>query len=74
MGTVISIRVPDETKKNIDKYKIEVSTIARDAIEQEIEKRKLEEAREAAQTLGEFLDTIPQEKIMETIKETRRTR
>jgi len=74
MGTVISIRVSDETKKNIDKYNIQVSTIARQAIEQEIEKKKLEEARKAAHTLGEFFSQIPEEKIMETIKETRRTR
>jgi len=74
MTTVISIRVPDETKENIDKYGIEVSTVARKAIDEEIEKRKLEEARKAAETLGEFLRQIPEEKILETIKETRRTR
>jgi predicted transcriptional regulator len=74
MGTVISIRVSDETKENIDKYKIQVSTIARQAIEQEIERKQLEEAREAANTLGEFFSQVPEEKIMETIKETRRTR
>ena len=74
MTTVISLRVTDETKKDIDKYGIEVSTIAREAIEKEIEKRKLEEAREAAKTLGEFFNQIPETRIIETIKETRRRR
>ena len=74
MSTVISIRVPDETKKNIDKYGIEVSAIARKAIEQEIDKIKLQEAREAAKKLGEFFEEIPEEKIIESIRETRRTR
>jgi predicted transcriptional regulator len=74
MSTVISIRVPDETKKNIDKYGLEVSAIARKAIEQEIEKIKLQEAREAAKKLGEFFEAIPEEKVIESIRETRRTR
>lgn len=74
MSTVISIRVPDETKEDIDRYGIEVSTVARKAIDEEIERRKLEEARKAAETLGDFLRQIPEEKLLETLKEARRTK
>ncbi|MFH2110802.1 MAG: hypothetical protein ABIJ47_06010 [Candidatus Bathyarchaeota archaeon] len=74
MGTVISIRVPDETKRDIDKYSIEVSSVARKAIEEEIRRKKLEEAAEAAEELGEYFSKIPEEQALSWIKEDRRTR
>jgi antitoxin CcdA len=74
MTTVISIRVPNETKQDIDKYGIEVSTVARKAIEEEIRRRKLEEATEAAEELGDYFSKIPEEQVLKWIKEDRRTR
>jgi len=74
MTTVISIRVPDETKQDIDKYGIEVSSVARRAIEEEIRRRKLEEATEAAEELGDYFSKIPEERVLKWIKEDRRTR
>ena len=74
MTTVISIRVPDETKHDIDKYGIEVSSVARRAIEEEIRRRKLEEATEAAEELGDYFSKIPEERVLKWIKEDRRTR
>jgi predicted transcriptional regulator len=74
MSTVISIRVPDETKQDIDKYGIEVSSVARRAIEEEIRRRKLEEATEAAEELGDYFSKIPEEQVLKWIKEDRRTR
>ena len=74
MSTVISIRVPDETKQDIDKYGIEVSSVARRAIEEEIRRRKLEEATEAAEELGDYFSKIPEEQALKWIKEDRRTR
>ena len=74
MSTVISIRVPDETKHEIDKYGIEVSAVARKAIEEEIRRRKLEEAAEAAQELGDIFSRIPEDQLLQWIKEDRRTR
>ncbi len=74
MSTVISIRVPDETKRDIDRYNIEVSSVARKAIEEEIRRKKLEEAAEAAEELGEYFSKIPEEQVLQWIKEDRRTR
>jgi len=74
MGTVISIRVSDDTKHEIDKYGIEVSAVARKAIEEEIRRKKLEEAAEAAQALGEIFSRVPEEQLLQWIKEDRRTR
>ncbi|HUV33529.1 MAG TPA: hypothetical protein VMW22_01265 [Candidatus Desulfaltia sp.] len=74
MSTVISVRVPDETKRDIDKYGIEVSTVARKAIEEEIRRKKLEEATEAAEELGDYFSKIPEEQVIGWIKEDRRAR
>lgn len=74
MTTVISIRVPDETKSDIDKYGIEVSSVARKAIEEEIRRKKLEEAAEAAEELGDYFSRIPKEQVIGWVKEDRRTR
>lgn len=74
MSTVISIRVPDETKRDIDRYGIEVSAVARKAIEEEIRRRKLEEAVEAAEELGDYLSRVPEHQILDWIREDRRTR
>jgi len=74
MGTVISIRVPDETKRDIDRYNIEVSSVARKAIEEEITRKKLEEATEAAEKLGDYFSKMPEEQVLSWIKEDRRTR
>lgn len=74
MSTVISIRVPDETKREIDRYGIEVSTVARKAIEEEIRRKKMEEATKAAEELGDYLSKIPEEQTLQWIKEDRRTR
>lgn len=74
MSTVISIRVPDETKRDIDRYNIEVSSVARKAIEEEIRRKKLEEATEAAEELGEYFSRTPEEQVIGWIKEDRRTR
>jgi predicted transcriptional regulator len=74
MSAVISIRVPDETKRDIERYGIEVSSVARKAIEEEINRRKLEEAAKAAEELGDYFSKTPEEQILQWIREDRRTR
>jgi len=44
----------------------------RRALEEELKKRKLEEAREAAKRIGEFFSKIPEEEIVGWIKMARR--
>jgi predicted transcriptional regulator len=74
MSAVISIRVPDETKRDIERYGIEVSSVARKAIEEEINRRRLEEAAKAAEELGDYFSKTPEEQILQWIREDRRTR
>ncbi len=71
MGSVISVRVPTELKENLKRYGIEVSEVTRKALEEEVRRREREELQGIAEELGEFLEKIPRERIVEGIREDR---
>ena len=71
MGSVISVRVPTELKDDLKRYGIEVSEVTRKALEEEVRRREREELQRMAEELGEFLEKIPQERIVEGIREDR---
>jgi len=74
MSVTITVRIPKKLKEEAKKYGINISQIVRKALEEELRKRKLEEAREAAKRIGEFFSKIPEEEIVEWIKMTRKER
>ena len=59
MGSVISVRVPQELKDDLKRYGIEVSEVTRKALEEEVKRREREELQGMAEELGEFLEKIP---------------
>lgn len=69
--TSITVRIPDELKREIDELGVEVSEVTRTAIEKEVKRLKMEKAKEAAQKLSRLLASIPDEKILEAVRETR---
>jgi len=74
MSTVITVRVPSEIKEKLRKYGVRVSDVVRKSLEEEIEKKRLEEAKRAADRLGEFFSKISEEEIIKSVKEARRLR
>jgi len=74
MNTVITVRVPSEIKEKLRKYGVRVSDVVRKSLEEEIEKKRLEEAKRAADRLGEFFSKISEEEIIKSVKEARRLR
>jgi len=70
----ISVRIPKEVKEELSRYKIEISRIVRKALEEEVRRKKLEELKKAASKLGDLFTKIPNEEIVKSIKETRRSR
>jgi len=74
MSITITVRIPRELKEKVNRYRITVSPVDRKALEREVENKELEEAAAAAKALGELLARIPDEEIVKTIKEARRTR
>jgi len=71
MGSIITVRVPTELKEDLNRYRIEVSKVARRALEEEVRRREREELEMMAKELGEFLEKIPKERIVEGIREDR---
>jgi post-segregation antitoxin (ccd killing protein) len=71
MGSVISVRIPDELREELSKYGVEVSEVTRRALKEEVEKRKMEEAREAAKEIAKLLKDIPDEHLIKSIREDR---
>jgi antitoxin CcdA len=71
MGSIISVRVPQELKDNLKRYDIEVSEVTRKALEEEVKRREREELQGMAEELGELLEKIPRERIVEGIREDR---
>ena len=73
MSATISVRIPKELKEEIKKYGINISHVVRKALEEELRKKKIEEAKEAAKRLGEFFSKIPEEDIVKCIKISRKS-
>lgn len=71
MGSVITVRVPKELKDGLKRYGIEVSEIARKALEDEVRRRQRQELEEMARNLGESLEKILPERIVKSIREDR---
>ena len=71
MGSVISVRIPTDLKDDLKRYGIEVSEVTRKALEEEVRRREREELQGMAEELGEFLEKIPRERIVEGIREDR---
>jgi post-segregation antitoxin (ccd killing protein) len=71
MGSIISVRVPQELKDDLKRYGIEVSEVTRKALEEEVKRREREELQRMAEELGALLEKIPRERIIEGIREDR---
>jgi len=74
MSVVVSVRIPRELKEKAEKYGIDISEVARRALEKEVRRRKLEEAMAVARRTGEILSKTPEEEMVEWLREARRER
>lgn len=70
----ITVRISKRLKEELKKYGIRVSEVVRRALEEEVEKRRVEELENAAEKLGEFFSKIGEEEVVKSIKEARRSR
>lgn len=68
------MRVDDETKRKIKRYGIAVSQVAREAIQQEIERKENEEAILALRRMKEILGKVDINRTVEHIREDRESR
>lgn len=68
------MRVDDETRRKIKRYGIPVSRVAREALQQEIERRENEEALRALSGMKKILEKVDMKRVIEHIREDRESR
>ncbi len=67
----VSAKIPKELKEKIDRYGIKVGEVVREALELEVKKRMIQEARRSLKGLISFLGEIPKEEVVRIIREDR---
>jgi post-segregation antitoxin (ccd killing protein) len=71
MTEVVTVRVDKTTKEKIRKYKISVSKITREALEEEIKRHERQELANAVSEMKILLNKIPDDEIVRAIRESR---
>src|SRR4030042_1055072 len=67
----ITVRVPNELKRELEETGVKISEVTRRALENEVKRIREEKAREAARKLSELLSEVPDDEIIRAIRETR---
>lgn len=67
----VSAKIPRKLKELIDKYGVKPGPVIRRALEEEVKRRALSEAKRDAEELKEALSHITDEEIVKLIREDR---
>jgi hypothetical protein len=70
-SVVISVRIPEELKKELEKYNIDEAEVIRRALINEVKKAKAKELEKEAKEIKEVLSKIPIEDVIKEIREDR---
>lgn len=74
MTQMVTLRIDEETKRKVKRYRIQVSQVARAAILKEIERKEREEALQAIRRMKEILREVDTKRVVEHIREARSAR
>ncbi|OIB56039.1 hypothetical protein [Natrialba sp. SSL1] len=70
--TTVSAKIPDDMKEELEKEDINVSEVIRNALEEEITKRRREKLRRDVNSLREKVDDgVETDEIVGAVRETR---
>jgi len=69
--TSVTVRIPEDLKRELAELGVEVSAVTRSALEEEVKRLKLKRAEGAAARLGRLLADVPDETIVKAVRETR---
>jgi len=70
-SVVISVRIPEELKGELEKYNIDEAEVIRRALINEVKKAKAKELEKEAKEIKEVLSKIPVEEVIKEIREDR---
>ncbi|AEE93252.1 VapB-type antitoxin [Acidianus hospitalis W1] len=73
-SVVISVRIPEELKEELEKYNIDEAEVIRRALINEVKKAKAKELEKEAKEIKEVLSKIPIEDVIKEIREDREER
>ncbi len=71
MSEVVTVRLGRTLKQRIRKYGISVSKTVREALEEEVKRREMEELAKAIGEMKNLLGKIPDNEIVKAIRESR---
>jgi len=67
----VSARITPELKEKIDKHNVKTSQVIRQALEEEVKRRELEELKEHIKELQPLLNKFTTEEVVRMIREDR---
>ncbi|MFP3189452.1 MAG: CopG family transcriptional regulator [Sulfolobaceae archaeon] len=70
-SVVISVRIPEELKEELEKYNIDEAEVIRRALVNEVKKAKAKELEKETKEIKEVLSKIPVEDVIKEIREDR---
>jgi hypothetical protein len=70
-SVVISVRIPEELKEELEKYNIDEAEVIRRALVNEVKEAKAKELEKEAKEIKEVLSKIPIEDVIKEIREDR---
>jgi post-segregation antitoxin (ccd killing protein) len=70
-SVVISVRIPEELKEELEKYNIDEAEVIRRALVNEVKKAKAKELEKEAKEIKEVLSKIPVDDVIKEIREDR---
>ncbi|BBG25128.1 hypothetical protein [Sulfuracidifex tepidarius] len=73
-SVVISVRIPEELKEELEKYEIDEAEIIRKALMNEVRRAKAKDLEREMEDVGRALSKIPPEEVVKEIREDREKR
>ena len=73
-SVVISVRIPEELKRELEKYKIDEAEVIRRALINEVKKAKAKELEKELESVEDVLSKISVEEVVKSIREDRDSR
>ena len=67
----VSARIPPELKEKIDRYNVKTSEVIREALEEEVKRRELEELKQRLEEAKPIFDKFTTEEVVRMIREDR---
>lgn len=70
----ITVRIPEEMKRQLYEFNIKVSEVTRNALEEELKQAKRKRAEEAGERVGQLLAGTTREEVVRLIRRGREER